>query len=126
MAAGGDRGALAEEGSSSSPRSRLARAALEAASSLPQVAGGVRGAQGVWATTDAGGVLEGVIAVARRDGRYDVELHLVAQWPLGSLYSLADDVRKRVARAADRSGLAHAIGEVSVSFEDVREQQRVP
>jgi hypothetical protein len=123
VAAGRD-GGLADPGSRSSPRSRLARAALEAARSLPQIAAGVPGTQGVWATTDAGGLLEGVIAVARADGRYDVELHLVAQWPIGSLDALAAEVRGRVARAADRNGLADAIGDVSVSFEDLRERER--
>ena len=121
MQTGRDMGAPARAGAASTPRARLARAALDAARSLPQVAGGVRGAQGVWATADADGLLEGVTAVARVDGRYDVELHLVAQWPIGSLYALADEVRGRVARAADRSGLADTVGEVSVSFEDVRE-----
>jgi hypothetical protein len=123
---GGRDTGLADPGSPSSPRSRLARAALEAARSLPQVAGGVRGAKGLWATSDAGGVLEGVTAVARVDGRYDVELHLVVQWPLGPLYSLADEVRARARRAAERSGLGDAMGEVSVSFEDLHEQQGSP
>jgi hypothetical protein len=118
---GRDTGAPAQPGVASSARSRLARSALEAARSLPQVAGGVRGAQGVWATAEAGGLLEGVTAVARVDGRYDIELHLIAQWPIGSLYTLADEVRGRVARAAAREGLADAIGDVTVSFEDVRE-----
>ena len=117
----GRRSGLAEQGSQSSPRSQLARAALDAACSLPQVAGGVRGAKGLWATTDAGALLEGVTAVARTDGRYDVDLHLIAQWPLDSLYSLAEEVRERVRRAADRGGLGLAVGEVSVSFEDLRE-----
>ena len=106
----------------SSPRRHLARAALKAACSLPQVAAGVRGTRRVWVTgDDDGGLLEGVVAAARVDGRYDVDLHLVVQWPVGSLYALADEVRGRVARAADRGGLAHAVGDVSVSFEDIQE-----
>ncbi len=104
----------------SSPRSRLARAALQAATELPQVAGGVRGARRVWATVDAGEILEGVMATARPDARFDVELHLVAQWPFGSLFELADQVRARVQRAAARGELDGILGQVTIAFEDVR------
>ena len=125
MASGSDRG-LADPSSQSSPRSQLARAAIDAARSLPQVAGGVSGTQDLWVTTDAGALLEGVTAVARKDGRYDIELHLVAQWPLDSLHSLADEVRARVGRAAEQGGLGHAVGEVTVSFEDLTEPEGPP
>ena len=104
-----------------SPRSRLARVAVEAATSLPEVAVGVRGAQRVWATVDAGELLEGVVAAARPDARFDVELHLVAQWPFGSLFELADQVRGRVRRAAVRADLDGILGQVTVAFEDVRD-----
>jgi hypothetical protein len=50
----------------STPRSRLARVALRAATALPEVAVGVRGARRVWATVDAGELLEGVVATAPR------------------------------------------------------------
>ena len=103
----------------SSPRSQLARVALEAATALPQVAVGIRGAQRVWATVDAGEILEGVVATARPDARFDVELHLVAQWPFGSLFALADQVRKRVQRAAARAEVDGILGQVAVAFEDV-------
>ncbi len=106
----------------SSPRSRLARVALQAAIALPQITVGVRGAQRVWATVDAGEILEGVVATARPDARFDVELHLVAQWPFGSLFALADQVRTRVQRAAARAGLGGILGQVTVAFEDVRDQ----
>jgi hypothetical protein len=105
----------------SSPRSRLARVALDAATALPQVAAGVRGAQRVWATADGGEILEGVVAAARPDARFDVELHLVAQWPFESLFALADQVRARVQRAAARADLDGILGQVSVAFEDVRD-----
>ena len=101
------------------PRSRLARVALEAATALPEVAAGVRGRQRVWATADAGEILEGVVATARPDARFDVELHLVAQWPFGSLFGLADQVRTRVRRAAARVDLDGILGSISVGFEDV-------
>jgi hypothetical protein len=101
------------------PRSRLARVALEAATALPEVAAGVRGRQRVWATADAGEILEGVVATARPDARFDVELHLVAQWPFGSLFGLADQVRTRVRRAAARVDLDGILGSITVGFEDV-------
>ncbi len=104
----------------SSPRSRLARVAIETATALPQVAVGVRGARRVWATVDAGEILEGVMATARPDARFDVELHLVAQWPFGSLFELADQVRARVQRAAARGELDGILGQVTIAFEDVR------
>jgi hypothetical protein len=82
---------------------------------------GVRGARRVWATVDADEILEGVVATARPDAGFDVELHLVAQWPFGSLFGLADDVRKQVRRAAARADLDGILGQVTVAFEDVRD-----
>jgi hypothetical protein len=105
----------------SSPRSHLARVALEAATALPEVAVGVRGRQRLWATADAGEILEGVVATARPDARFDVELHLVAQWPFGSLFGLADQVRARVRRAATLVDLDRVLGSITVGFEDVHE-----
>ena len=105
--------------STGTPRSRLARVALEAAIALPEVAAGVRGRQRVWATADAGEILEGVVATARPDARFDVELHLVAQWPFGPLFALADQVRARVRRAAARVDLDGILGQITVAFEDV-------
>ena len=105
----------------STPRSRLARVALEAATALPEVAAGVRGRHRVWTTADAGEILAGVVAAARPDGRFDVELHLVAQWPFGSLFALADQVRARVRRAAARVDLDGLLGQITVAFEDVHD-----
>jgi hypothetical protein len=105
----------------SSPRSRLGRIALEAAKALPQVADGVAGAQKLWATEDEGEILTGVIVAARRDARFDVELHLVAQWPIESLFALGDEVRDRVRRAAKKAELDSILGDVIVAFEDLRD-----
>src|SRR5438067_12000639 len=102
-----------------SPRSHLARVALEAATGMPEVAAGVRGPHRVWATADAGDILEGVVATARPDGRFDVELHLVAEWPFDSLFALADRVRTRVRRAAARVDLDGLLGSITIGFEDV-------
>lgn len=105
----------------SSPRSRLARVALAAATGLPEVAGGTSGGRRVWATADTGEVLEGVVVTARPDADFDVELHLVAQWPLQSLFALADRIRVRVHAAAAAAELEPVLGEIAVGFEDVRE-----
>ena len=107
-----------------SSRSRLARVALEAATGMPEIAAGVRGRHRLWATVDAGEILEGVVATARPDGRLDVELHLVAEWPFGSLFALADQVRTRVQRAAARVGLDGLLGSITVGFEDVLDTAR--
>ena len=55
------------------------------------------------------------------DARFDVELHLIARWPFGSLFELADQVRDRVDRAASAAELEAVLGAISVSFEDVVE-----
>jgi hypothetical protein len=107
-----------------SSRSRLARVGLEAATGMPEIAAGVRGRHRLWATVDAGEILKGVVATARPDGRFDVELHLVAEWPFGSLFALADQVRTRVQRAAARVGLDDLLGSITVGFEDVLDTAR--
>lgn len=104
-----------------SPRSRLARVALQAALRLDEVGCGLAGRGRVWATVDAGELLPGVVAAARPDGRFDLELHLVAQWPAGSLDELADRARVDVQREARRTGLEDVLGAVAIAFEDVRE-----
>lgn len=88
---------------------------------MPEIAAGVRGARGVWATVDAGEMLDGVVATARCDARFDIELHLAAQWPFGSLFTLGDQIRVAAQRAARRAKLDGILGQVTVAFEDVRE-----
>ena len=105
----------------SSPRSKLGRVSLDAAKKLPQVAEGVAGARKLWATEDQGQIMDGVVVAARTDTRFDVELHLIARWPFGSLFEVADQVRDHVRQAASAADLAAILGEVSVSFEDVVE-----
>ena len=104
-----------------SSRSKLGRVALDAAKGLPQVAYGVTGTQKLWATADGGEILAGVVVAATVDARFDVDLHLIARWPFGSLFELADQVRARVHRAASASKLEAVLGAISVSFEDVFE-----
>lgn len=88
---------------------------------LDEVGYGVGGPRRVWVTVDAGELLRGVVAAARPDGRFDLELHLVAEWPLASLDELADRARARVRQEARRAGLDDVLGAVAVAFEDVRE-----
>ena len=75
----------------------------------------------MWATEDQGEILAGVAVTARKDVRFDVELHLVARWPFGSLFELADQVRDRVREAAAMAGILELLGDVEVAFEDVVE-----
>ena len=104
-----------------SPRARLARVALETALASEGVAAGSAGDSSWWATTDEGELLSGVLAVARRDGRYDVELHLVARWPVPPLHELGERIRERVAGVAAEKGLGESLGSVRISFGDLLE-----
>ncbi len=67
----------------------------------------------------AGGpeLLIGVSATAQADGRYAIDLRLIAR--LAPLRPLADHVREGVQAAAARAGLAAALGSVDVEFADV-------
>lgn len=89
------------------------------------MAGGEAGVGRLWATDDRGEVLEGVLAVARPDARFDLELHLVGAWPLPPLAGLAEKIRKGVERAASAAGLGDRMGSLSISFEDVLEPAAV-
>lgn len=103
----------------------MARVALDAAVSLDGVAGGDAGRFRRWVTFDRDETLAGVLAVERSDGRFDVELHLVADWPVPPLAALAEKIDKKVTRAASAAGLADALGPLSIAFEDVREPARI-
>ena len=101
-----------------SDRVRLARVALKAAVASGDV---VRGAAGVGVrrvTGDAGGLLVGVMATAQADGRYEIDLRLVAR--LVPLAALGEEIRKRVIAAARRSGLDGQLGNVNVEFVDLQ------
>ena len=94
----------------------MARLALDAARSLDGVVDATSG-RGRWVTPDRNGVVSGAIAVVRPDGRFDVELHLVAG--LVPLHPLGDRIRERVERDARVAGVAELIGPIHVAFEDV-------
>ncbi len=61
------------------------------------------------------------MVVARRDGRFDVELHLVAGWPTPPLHEVSAAIRDAVDAAADDADLGERLGELSISFGDLRE-----
>ncbi len=104
-----------------SRRAQLARLAREAALATVGVAGASAGPQGRFATGDRGEVLAGVLATARRDAAFDLELNLIVSWPAPPLHSLAEAVRERVVTAAGRAGLGDVLGPIGISFADVLE-----
>ncbi len=102
-----------------STRGRLARLALDAALGVEGIVIGHSGPGGAHMSVAEDGTAVGVLAAARPDGRYDVSLALVAR-PV-SLHPLAEEVRRCVGEIASRAGLAEALGQVDVAFEDVLE-----
>lgn len=100
---------------SASPRVRLARLALDAALAVPDVIGAEAGVHGVHVTADPpAGLLRGVSVIAQTDGRYAVDLRLVAR--MVPLVALGEEVRRRVQASAGRGGLADRLGTVNVEF----------
>ena len=100
---------------SASPRLRLARAALAAALALPEVVDGDAGPHGLRVTAEPpAGRLRGVSVIAEANGRYAVDLCLVAA--VVPLVALGEQIRHRVQASARRYGLAEQLGEVNVEF----------
>lgn len=98
-----------------SDRVRLARLALDAALVLPDVLGAEAGVHGVRVTADPPvGPLRGVSVIAQADGRYAVDLRLIAR--MVPLVALGEEVRRRVQASAGRSGLTDRLGSVNVEF----------
>lgn len=103
------------EMSADSPRVRLARLALEAALTAPNVVAAEAGLHGMRVTADPpGGMLRGVSVVSEGGGRYGVDLCLVAC--VAPLVPLGEEVRRRVQASAQRNGLADQLSTVSVEF----------
>lgn len=101
-----------------SRRQDVAELALEAALGVPEVHAGDAGADGLRVTAaPADRVLRGVSAIAQADGRYSVDLRLVAG--LVPLLALGEEVRRRVRRATADAGLAEHVGEINVEFSGV-------
>ena len=86
------------------PRLALARLARDAVERMQGV-GLVTGRHPRWSTPDGEQTIQGMTAVAGADGRYELELHIVVSWPPAPLAQLADDLRRRVWTAAERSHL---------------------
>jgi len=102
----------------SSPRVALAGLALRAALAVPEVVVGDAGPHGLRVTADpSGGSLVGVSVTAESDGRYAVDLRLVAR--LAPLVPLGETVRRHVHESALRLGLADRLGTVNVEFAGV-------
>jgi hypothetical protein len=101
--------------SATSPRVGLARLALDAALALPDVVAGEAGPHGLRVTADeSGGLLRGVSVTAEGEGRYAVDLRLVAH--VVPLVALAGEIQRRVRARADREGLGDRLGAVNVEF----------
>jgi hypothetical protein len=102
-----------------SGRVRLARLAGEAIAVTAGVTA-TTGCAGRWLTIGSQHTIAGVLAVENADGRVDIELHLLADWPPQmSLQRLGEQVRRRLRRSAVMAGLDERLGAVDVAFEDV-------
>jgi hypothetical protein len=98
-----------------SSRLRLAQLALEAAAAAPGVEGVDAGPQGSCVTADPpAGLLRGVSVIAQADGRYSIDLCLVAG--IVPLVALGDEIRSKLQARAEREGLAAQLGETNVKF----------
>jgi hypothetical protein len=101
-----------EVGSSRLP---LARVALQAALAAPGVLGSDPGPRNLRVTDDRpAGVLTGVSATASADGRYTIDLCLIAG--MVPLPELAETIRARVRAEAARRHLDQELGAVNVQF----------
>ena len=98
-----------------SVRVRVARAALQAALHAPGVVGSDPGPSRLRVTADPlADPLVGVSAIAQADGRYAVDLSLVAD--MVPLHELAEQVRERVRKRARGERLEEVVGSINVDF----------
>lgn len=100
-----------------SPRTGLARVALEAAVAVDGVAAGNAGPTGQYVTSWGGVRLAGVVATAQGAGCFSVDLFLTAE--LVPLHELGECLLVVVGEAVREAGLGDRLGNVSVSFLDV-------
>jgi hypothetical protein len=79
------------------------------------------GPAGRWQTVGAHQMIPGVLAVEDARGRVELELHLVARWPiLMPLEQLGEQLREQLRSAAGLAGMDEQLGAVSVAFDDVQ------
>ena len=102
-----------------SERVAVALVAEQAIAATPGVSA-TSGPGGRWRTVGSQQIIPGVLAAESGGGCIDVELHLVARWPLeGSFEELAEQLRAHLRRAAAIAGMGERLGAVSVAFDDV-------
>lgn len=112
---------LAQTVARGSARLLLARLALRAASEVPSVLGTDSGPQRLRVVADPPELLRGVSVTAEGDGRYAVDLCLVAG--MVPLHALAEDVRERVRSYAKRERLESELGTINVEFATVMSEE---
>lgn len=96
-------------------RVRLARTALEAALQAPGVIGSDPGPSRLRVTADPpADPLVGISVTAQADGRYAVDLSLVAD--MVPLHELAEQVRERVRKRTSGERLEEVLGSINVEF----------
>ena len=114
MAGGGDSGLPV------SGRVALARLAGDVIARTDGVAA-TAGPAGRWQTVGSRQAVPGVLAVEDARGRVELELHLVAGWPIRMpLERLGEQLRERLRSAAGLAGIDEQLGAVSVAFDDVQ------
>ncbi len=115
-----DRVASRRPGHIESERVKLARAARQAALTVPGVRAMDAGPAGTFITGAGDGErLEGVMCIAAPDGGYEVSLCLVVG--LVALHPLAERVRAAVVRVARFAGIA--LADVTVHFADLAAEE---
>lgn len=102
-----------------STRIRLARLARDEALAVDGVASVGPHRRPDRGTHGGGERIDGVVCVAEPDGRYGLALYIGAE-PV-PLYALAEQVRKAVATAAERQGLAAELGSIDVVVDELVE-----
>lgn len=102
-----------------SRRVALARLARDAAVRTEGVAEVDAGPNPARATITEGERIAGVTVAALPSGRYGVSVYVTAR--LVPLPRLAAAIRDEITRAAESEGLAEQLGEIDVTFTDVRE-----
>jgi hypothetical protein len=98
----------------------LARLAAEVIARTGGIAA-TAGPAGRWQTVGSEQTIPGVLAVEDSRGRVELELHLVARWPIQMpLEQLGEQLREQLRSSAGLAGMSERLGAVSVAFDDVQ------